>query len=114
MSFVSRVYDLTPARVRQIVEKSKQPNAPFGLSKYAIAAIRNALKIGSRPLNVEDVIMFVEQGHLHTRHPNFGPGGVDAISAALMAYRDDKTVMAYLVRSPGAFDYAMQLRKRKS
>ena len=114
MSFVSRDYDVTPARVRQIVEKSKQPNAPFGLSKNAVTAIRNALKIESRPLNVEDVITFVEQGHLHRRHPNFGPGGVEAISPALMAYRDDKTVMAYLVRSPGAFDYAMKLRKRKA
>ncbi|GGD39071.1 hypothetical protein [Aureimonas glaciei] len=112
MSSVAREYEVTPARVRQIVTRSQQPAPPFGLGKNAVTLIRRVLKIEGRPVQADDVMTFVENGHLHTRHPNFGQRSVDAISAAFVAYRDDKQVMGYLVRSPGAFDDAMTLKKR--
>ncbi|WP_188851958.1 hypothetical protein [Aureimonas glaciei] len=98
--------------MQQIVKKGSQPIAPSGLGKNAVTVIRNVLEIEGRPLLSADIMTFVENGHLHKGHPNFGQRSVDAISAAYVAYTEDRSVMAHLVRSPGAFADAMQMKKR--
>jgi DNA-binding CsgD family transcriptional regulator len=84
---VARAFGLSPTRVWHIIQKSEERTIVAEIAKLANAG--------------------------HNRQRAIGRGSEGAISVALPACMEDPAVMAYLVRSPGAFKDVMSVIRRE-